>query len=55
MPIFPEEVVDPVELGLVDRFVDFGGQFAGGREVVPERLLDDDARVARQAGAFEPL
>ena len=44
----PEEVVDPEDLGLVDQLVQLGVQLAGGREVVSERLLDDDARVLRQ-------
>ena len=38
-----EEVVDAIELGLVDVLVDLGGKRARRREVVPERLLDDDA------------
>jgi hypothetical protein len=41
----PEEVVDAVELRLVDQRVELGIQRARGREVVPERLLDDDARA----------
>ena len=45
----PEEVVDPVQLRLVDQRVQFGVQLARGGEVVPERLLDDDSRVRRQA------
>ena len=46
-----EEVVDPVELGLLDVAVDFGRQRARGGEVVPERLLDDDPRIPGQASA----
>ncbi len=45
----PEEVVDPVELGLVDVLVQLGGERAGGVEVVAERLLDDDARRSSSA------
>ena len=45
----PEEVVDAVELGLVDVRVQLGVQRARRREVVAERLLDDDARVGRHA------
>ena len=40
-----EEVVDPVELRLVDQRVQLGVEGARGREVVAERLLDDDPRV----------
>ena len=54
-PHLPEEVVDPEELRLVDVLVQLGGERAGRREVVPERLLDDDARVLRQAGVGEAL
>ena len=48
-----EEVVDPVQLGLVDVRMDLLVELARGREVVPERLLDDDARVLGQPGAGE--
>ncbi len=51
----PEVVVDPVELRLVDVLVQLGGELVGGGEIVPERLLDDDARGLRQAGLGEPL
>ena len=51
----PEEVVDPVQLGLVDVLVDLRGERARRREVVAERLLDDDARVLGQAGVRQPL
>ena len=50
-----EEVVDPVELGLVDRLVDFRRQSPCGIEVVAERLLDDDARRLCQAGVLQLL
>ena len=39
----PEEVVDAVKLRLVDEGVQLGVQLACGREVVAERLLDDDS------------
>ncbi len=39
----PEEVVDAVQLRLVDEGVQLGVQLARGREVVAERLLDDDS------------
>ena len=48
-----EEVVDPVELGLVDVLMDFCRERARRREVVPERLLDDDAAGLREAGVGE--
>ncbi len=44
----PEEVVDAVQLRLVDQRVEGRVQLAGRREVVAERLLDDDARVLRE-------
>ncbi len=43
----PEEVVDPVELRLVDLLVQLGREGARRREVVAERLLDDDPRILR--------
>ena len=43
----PEVVVDAVELRLVDVLVQLVGERAGRLEVVPERLLDDDARALR--------
>ena len=46
----PEEVVDPVQLGLVEVLVHLVVERPRGGEVVPERLLDDDARVLGQAG-----
>src|SRR6185503_2344269 len=51
----PEVVVDPVELILADRLVQLVRERAGGLEVVTERLLNDDARVRRQARGREPL
>ena len=45
----PQEVVDPVQLRLVDVLVDLLVELARRREVVPERLLDDDAGVLGQA------
>ena len=51
----PEVVVDPVELGLVDVLVDVGGELVGGREVVTERLLDDDAGVLGQVRVVQAL
>ena len=51
----PEVVVDAVELRLVDRLVQLGGERAGRREVVAERLLDDDAAALRQARVGEAL
>ena len=51
----PEEVVDPVELGLVDVAVDLVVERAGGRDVVAEGLLDDHARVLGQPGLGESL
>ena len=50
-----EEVVDPVQLGLVDVLVDFRGQRARGGEVVAERLLHDHAPGLGQAGVGELL
>ena len=44
-PHLPEEVVDPVQLGLVDVLVDVGRELARRREVVSEGLLDDHPRV----------
>ena len=51
----PEEVVDPVQLGLVDVLVDLVGQRTRRLEVVAERLLDDDARPVGEAGVGEAL
>ena len=50
----PEVVVDPVQLGLVEERVELLIQLARRRPVVPERLLDDDARVLREARLGEP-
>ena len=47
----PEEVVDPVQLGFVDERMQSLVQLPRGREVVPERLLDDDTGVLREAHA----
>ena len=41
----PEEVADPVQLGFVDERMQSLVQLPRGREVVPERLLDDDTGV----------
>ncbi len=54
-PHLPEVVVDPEELRLVDVLVQLGGELARGGAVVAERLLDDDARVRRQARVVEAL
>ena len=51
----PEVVVDPVELALVEVLVHLLRERARGREVVAERLLDDDARVLGEADARQPL
>ena len=51
----PEVVVDPEELGLVDVGMELVRQRTGGLEVVPERLLDHDARVLRQARIGQPF
>ena len=50
-PHLPEEVVDPVELLLVHVRGQLVGQRACRLEIVAERLLDDDPRVLREAGA----
>jgi hypothetical protein len=50
-----EVVVDPVELALVEVLVHLGRERARRLQVVPERLLDDDARVPGQAHVREPL
>ena len=44
-----EVVVDAEELRLVDVLVQFGGEGLRRRQVVTERLLDDDPRVLRSA------
>ena len=54
-PHLPEVVVDPVELRLVDVLVELLGELRRRCAIVAERLLDDDARVRRQAGLGEPL
>ena len=51
----PEEVVDPVELGLVDVLVHLLGERPGGGEVVAEGLLDHHARVLGQARIRQAL
>ena len=51
----PEEVVDPVDLGLVDVLVKLGGERAGGIPVVAKRLLDDDPPGFCQPGLGEPF
>ena len=50
-----EVVVDPQQLSLVDVLMELGGEGPGGVEVVPERLLDDDATGPDQPGLGEPL
>jgi len=47
--LFPEEVIDPVRLIFRKRIVHHRIQLARGREVGPERFLDDDARPASLA------
>ena len=54
-PHLPEVVVDPEELGLVDVLVELVGEGSRRLEIVPERLLDDDAGILRQADFGEPL
>ena len=51
----PQEVVDPVELGLVEVLVDLLGERPGRGEVVAEGLLDHDARVLGQARIGQAL
>ena len=51
----PEEVVDPVQLGLVDVAVHLRGQLARGLQVVAEGLLDDHPRAVGQAGVGQAL
>ena len=50
-PHLPEEVVDPVQLLLAQVDLELGLQRPRRLEVVPERLLDDDARVLGEPGA----
>ena len=54
-PHLAQEVVDPVELGLVEVLVDLLVERARRGEVVPERLLDHHARRLGQARPGEPL
>ena len=54
-PHLAEVVVDPEELGLVHVLVELCRQSVRGGQVVPERLLDDDARRLGQPSAGEPL
>ena len=51
----PEEVVDPVDLGLVEVLVELGRERAGRVLVVTEGLLDDHTRSCGEAGCREPL
>ena len=51
----PEEVVDPVDLRLVEVLVELGGQRAGRRLVVTERLLDDHPGRVGEAGVGQAL
>ena len=51
----PQVVVDPEDLRLVDVAVHLGGERPRGREVVAERLLDDDAGRPRQPRLRQPL
>ena len=48
-PHLPEVVVDPEELRLVDVLMQLLGERASRRQIVAERLLDDDPRVCRHA------
>ena len=48
----PEEVIDAVQLRLVDQRVQRSVEFLRRGEVMPERLLDDDARIASVRSAF---
>ena len=50
-----EEVVDPIQLGLVDVLVYFRGERACGLEIVAKRLLDDHAGRLGQAGRRQLL
>ena len=54
-PHLPEEVVDPVELLLAQVDLELGLQRARRLEVVPERLLDHDARALGQARAGQAV
>ena len=51
--LFPEVVIDAVDLALVEDARDDRTQLARAREVGPERLLDDDARPRRLALAVD--
>ncbi len=48
-PHLPEVVVDPEELRLVDVLMQLLGERASRRQIMAERLLDDDPRVCRHA------
>jgi hypothetical protein len=52
-PHLAQEVVDAVQLRLVEVLVDLLIQLARRRQVVPERLLDDDAGVPASLDATE--
>ena len=54
-PHLAEVVVDPEELGLVHVLVELFRQSVRGGQIVPERLLDDDARRLGQPSAGQPL
>jgi hypothetical protein len=51
----PEVVVDPVELGFVDRCVELVGELLGRRAVVAEGLFDHHAPVRGQARVGQAL
>ena len=51
----PQEVVDPVDLRLVEVLVELGGERPGGRQVVAERLLDDDRAWLGETGVGQAL
>ena len=51
----PEEVVDPVQLRLAQHRAQRRTQRLGGREVVAERLLDDDPGPVDEVRAGETL
>ena len=48
--LLAQEVIDAQDLPLIEQFAQLGVQLAGGRQVVAERLLDDDPRLRGQAG-----
>jgi hypothetical protein len=46
--LFPEVVVDAVDLALVEHLADVGGERDGALEIVAEGLLDDHPRPLRR-------